>query len=512
MAEKNNKGNWNFRKYIIRGIITFIILAQVPIVFVMAQTATVKWDSNVRREASTSSEVVTSVLGSQQITIEDQTEGNDGYTWYYITTSSGNVGYIREDLVTLGGTSQGTITSTSTPSEDLGDDIVQVVTNSANIRNSSSTSGSIVANVSRGVELYIQSETTGSDGNVWYEIAFTYQGQTVEGYIRSDLVTYEEMEGADVTPSETEIMGTLSEEEELEEETNDTEFVPQTTPESTTNSEQSEYTFITTDLEPILPYGYDLVQVALGGEDISAWKKGDFFIFYAIKSDGSEGFIRYDSIYKTIQRYEEVEGYPGGMFANMNANITMSVLLIVLIITVISLIILAIKYNYSKIEEQFAREEEKNEQRSTYSRNSAKHSRVKASDKGTRYDEEYDDAYDEGEFDEELEDNEAEFDEEEYEEEEYEEEEYDEEYGDEEYDDDDEEDDYIIEEPIKPVKPVKPSQKSKARPVASSKKTVAKPIKPVAKQVATKKAPPKKKMGMETKMLSELEIFNIDSL
>lgn len=329
--------------------------------FVMAQTGTVKWDSNVRSEASTSSTVVTSAKATQQVTIESEVEGSDGVTWYYITTSDGKKGYMREDLLTVSSLSQ-TDTNNSTGNQDLGTEIVYVSSNSANIRNAASTSGSIVANVSQGVELYVQDQTTGSDGYVWFNIAFTYQGQTVEGYVRSDLVSSNEPNATDEDPSETEITGTVGSTDTTEDgdgvvEDDTSSIVPES---ESTITPLEEYNLFTTEETPILPYGYDTVQVAWGGEDIKAWKNGDFFIFYAMKSDGSEGYVRYDSIAKTFQRYEESEGYPGGMFSNVNANIVMIILLVALIASIAALVILSVKYNTNQIEEQFAREEEKN--------------------------------------------------------------------------------------------------------------------------------------------------------
>lgn len=524
----------NKMKYMIRGILTILIIVQVPMLLVMAQTATVKWDANVRKEPSTTSEVVTSVKSSEQLTIEDETDENDGYTWYYVTTSTGKVGYIREDLVTVGGTSQST--SASTSASTLEDDVVQVLSDNTNIRGEASTSGRVVASVSKGVQLYIQSQVAASDGAVWYEVNFTYEGQTVEGYIRSDLVTYDEVEVSNGDPAETEILGSLSGDDEVSEEGTTESLSSQTTPEIDNSfNDQEEYTLVGTDLNPILPYGYKAVQVSWGGEELNGWKKGEFFIFYAIKSDGSRGFVRYDSQEKTYQRYEEEEGYPGGVFANNTTNLAMGILVLSLIIAITIAIMMTIKYHTRQIEQEFAREEEKSARRRA-NRKQLDEESLSSSEEEIEDEDDY--------------------------------------YEDDEYDD---EDDYPVAKPrekvqqpaVKPVKKGKNAQIVKPATVLQEKKTkqhktvepvkkvrseqVVEPVKKVrpeqvvepvkkakveqtvestkkakpkktvkkkvieeqteekVKQPIQEKEPEKKQVGMETQMLSELEFIDFDS-
>ena len=61
----------------------------------------------------------------------------------------------------------------------------KVTSTTANVRSSASTSSDAVASLSKGDTVDIKSQTTGTDGYVWYEIAVN---ATSTGYIRSDLV------------------------------------------------------------------------------------------------------------------------------------------------------------------------------------------------------------------------------------------------------------------------------------------------------------------------------------
>ena len=56
--------------------------------------------ANVRSDAGTSYSIVTTVSYGAQLTNLGTKLGTDGYTWYYVSTTSGQTGYIRGDLVT----------------------------------------------------------------------------------------------------------------------------------------------------------------------------------------------------------------------------------------------------------------------------------------------------------------------------------------------------------------------------------------------------------------------------
>lgn len=82
---------------------------------------------------------------------------------------------------------------------------VRVVPSSARLRAEASTDSDQVGSLSSGDEIAVVGETTGSDGNTWYQVSGDINGETVTGYIRSDLVEVTETvqaEPATETPAE----------------------------------------------------------------------------------------------------------------------------------------------------------------------------------------------------------------------------------------------------------------------------------------------------------------------
>lgn len=79
---------------------------------------------------------------------------------------------------------------------------VRVVPASARLRGEASTDSEQVGSLSSGDEIDVVGETTGSDGNLWYQVSGEVNGETVSGYIRSDLVEVTQTAQAE-TPAET---------------------------------------------------------------------------------------------------------------------------------------------------------------------------------------------------------------------------------------------------------------------------------------------------------------------
>lgn len=163
---------------------------------------------NIRKEPSTSSEVVGSTEQGKVIDIASQVQGSDGQTWYQTYVNSETLGYIRSDMVEIiDGTTPPTVTpsestpgGTTTPSEATPSGSVEALNpvsatviggNSVRIRSSASTSVSdnIVAIVSNGLVLTVTGRCTDSSGKVWYQVNFSDNGSEVEGFIRYDFVT-----------------------------------------------------------------------------------------------------------------------------------------------------------------------------------------------------------------------------------------------------------------------------------------------------------------------------------
>lgn len=161
---------------------------------------------NIRKEPSTSSEVVGSTERDKIIDITNQVQGSDGKMWYQTFVNSETLGYIRSDMVEIiDGTTPPTVTpveptpggtaapSTTTPSGNV--EALNPVSatvkggNSVRIRSGASTSSDIVARVSNGLVLTVKGRSSDSSGKVWYQVSFSDNGSEVEGFIREDFVT-----------------------------------------------------------------------------------------------------------------------------------------------------------------------------------------------------------------------------------------------------------------------------------------------------------------------------------
>ncbi len=153
---------------------------------------------NVRKEA-VSGDIVTVLNTGQVTTVTSEVTGSDGNKWYGISftlNGSSLSGFIRSDFLTVeektvvtpaAATTTTTTTNTASSSHRTG----AVKGINVNVRKEP-VSGEIVSKLSTGHSVTVTEEKTGSDGNKWYGIAYTYNSTAQSGYIRSDYLTVEE--------------------------------------------------------------------------------------------------------------------------------------------------------------------------------------------------------------------------------------------------------------------------------------------------------------------------------
>ncbi len=137
--------------------------------------------AKVRKEATTSSESLGSVLRDTQITVTGEAQGADGYVWYKVVVNENLSGYIRSDLVAI--TEEAAEVTKVNP-------ISGTVKGSTTVRvrSNASTTSEIVRTVSSGTTLTITGKATATDGKVWYQVSCTVDNALVEGFIRYDYV------------------------------------------------------------------------------------------------------------------------------------------------------------------------------------------------------------------------------------------------------------------------------------------------------------------------------------
>lgn len=187
---------------------------------------------NIRKEASTDSEVVGSTTEGKTIDILEAVRDSSGTVWYKVSIADGGYGYIRSDFVETsgtievsGGTSSSTASgtgSTSKPAETVPTSIgerqaVIKSDKSVNVRSGASTQHDLVTALPNGTAITLIGEATDSSGNKWYQITCDYNGRTVEGYVRSDLIGDAESTGGESTePTDGNTEGEGSEQEGTE--------------------------------------------------------------------------------------------------------------------------------------------------------------------------------------------------------------------------------------------------------------------------------------------------------
>lgn len=169
--------------------------------------------AKIRAEASTSSEVVGSTVKDKTIDIVGAVKDASGTVWYKVPNGNNTYGYIRSDLVetseeiqvettaSTASTGSDTGENTSKPADtvptSIGETPATVAVDSAVIRSGASTAHSAITSLTKGTAITLIGEANDSAGKKWYQITCDKNGSTVEGYIRSDLVTVSESSGAE---------------------------------------------------------------------------------------------------------------------------------------------------------------------------------------------------------------------------------------------------------------------------------------------------------------------------
>lgn len=312
-------------------------------------TVSVK-SARIRASADPNSEQLGSVAQGKTVDIIGKTTGTDGQVWYQVYVDSNTKGYIRGNLIKLkDGASLKTVdgsagsagtdasASTTTPTDTR----KAMVINKANIRKEASTNGELVGTQNRGTVLTVQGETTGSDNMKWYQVSFTYQDKEVSGYVRSDLVTFENVPD-DAASSE--INGEVNPDEQQPEDMAPDDQQPEEQPEPT--PQPSSFQPINIDEEP--PYimeGFEAFQFHLPNDEQAYdgyQNDAGYLICYAQMPSGEQGWALVNIDMGLCQPYvyalegiEAPRSVPGGLIS-----IIVLVVIIIVLVAVIGLLLL----------------------------------------------------------------------------------------------------------------------------------------------------------------------------
>lgn len=358
LRHKEHRGSRGFIR-VLAAMMFCLVLSIGTVCYADEVSATVTVASaKIRASADPSSQQLGSAKQGGTVSIIGQTTGTDGKTWYQVFVDANTKGFIRADLVNVTGTgtigsvssdasaSASTATTTTTDTQVSSTDKKSgtVQTNNVRIRKGASTTADVVATANRGMVVTVTGEAAGDDGKTWYQISFTYNSKEITGFIRSDLVTFDTLP-ADT--AQTTINGTSETTEEPATEATTEEVTESATEEqpqeqessSSSNDTQNMILMNVEDVPYIMPE-FNPIILKWEDQDINAYKNGDFYLFYAQKQNGEEGWYVFDSVNNVYERY--VYSTAGAtvpetsaMSGNMLPVIILAVIIVILLIAII---------------------------------------------------------------------------------------------------------------------------------------------------------------------------------
>lgn len=349
---KKNKRNGI--KHLLALMLFGMVLSMGMVCLADVQGTVIAKSAVIRASADPNSERLASVPSGKTIDIIGKTTGTDGKTWYQVYVNSDTKGYIRGDLLKVpdgasiptaqGGTAAPTQSTdvpatTATPVDARQ---VTVKSNNTNIRKEASTSSESMAKANRGMLLTVVGEATGTDGKKWYQVTFSYNNEEKSGYIRSDLVTTDNVPN---DPATSQIVGEENPGEEQPPETTPEEQ-PAEQPAEPSQAESDKITIMDVDEVPYIMPGFELATLRDGDQEHKGYMNGDFYIFYAQKSNGEEGWYLFDLPNKVYQRYVyTADGVtvPGGIGSVGLIPVIVLVVIIVILVAVVGLLLLKLK-------------------------------------------------------------------------------------------------------------------------------------------------------------------------
>lgn len=373
LGHKEHRGSRGF-VHVLAAMVFCLVLSIATVCYADEVSATVTVASaKIRASADPSSQQLGSAKQGGTVSIIGQTTGTDGKTWYQVFVDANTKGFIRADLVNVTGTgtigsvssdasaSASTATTTTTDTQVSSTDKKSgtVQTNNVRIRKGASTTADVVATANRGMVVTVTGEAAGDDGKTWYQISFTYNSKEITGYIRSDLVTFDALP-ADT--AQTTINGTSETTEEPATEATTEEVTEPATEEqpqeqessSPSNDTQNMILMNVEDVPYIMPE-FNPIILKWEDQDINAYKNGDFYLFYAQKQNGEEGWYVFDSVNNVYQRY--VYSTAGATVPETNA-MSGNMLPVIILAVIIVILLIAIILMFMKLREYTGEYEE----------------------------------------------------------------------------------------------------------------------------------------------------------
>lgn len=191
--------------------------------------------------------------------------------------------------------------------------------------------------------LTVVGEADGADGKKWYQVTFTYNNEEKDGFIRSDLVTTDNVPN---DPATSQITGEGAGEEQPPAETPPEEQPPEQ-PAETPQTDNNNVIPMNVDEVPYIMPGFELITLSADGQGYNAYKNGAFLIFYGQKQNGEQGWFLFDAENHIYQRYvyttDGVTPPEEGLAASGLIPVIVLVVIIVILVAVIGLLLIKLK-------------------------------------------------------------------------------------------------------------------------------------------------------------------------
>lgn len=336
-----------------KGILGFAVAVMVfslSAISSLAATGTVTADTaKIREKASTDSTVVGSTKKGSKIDIVGAQKDSSGTTWYKVPITGGSYGYVRSDLVQTSDTvkvteaeTQTTTAQTEKPAATvptaIGEQAATVRCDSnVKVRAGASTKHDVVTSLPDGTAITLIGEANDAAGNKWYQLKCDYNGKSIEGYIRSDLIVI----GAASSDGESELTG---EEGMVSQEGGDAE-----NPDGEQTQDPSEESYE----EPVVEHkDYELVYTP----DAENPDTGKYYVYNNMDGTMADVAVLFETVSSSNSKIAELES----SVSQKNIVIIILAVVIVLLFGGITFLILKLKnaYDYDYEDEEEEEDEE----------------------------------------------------------------------------------------------------------------------------------------------------------
>ena len=179
------------------------------------RTATITASTlNVRNNVGTNSEIIAKLSKEDAIIVTNSKKDTNGKYWYEISfyqEGEAKTGYVSSEYVIVAEpTATIAPTATPTPKVDSVEDVINanvfprkatVTANRLNVRSDAGTTYKAVATIINTTSIEILGVKKDVEGEYWYQISFTRDGVKQTGYVHSDYVKVDVLQGVTQAPT-----------------------------------------------------------------------------------------------------------------------------------------------------------------------------------------------------------------------------------------------------------------------------------------------------------------------